>query len=412
MVVVSVSFDTEFRRDRLALWVVAGLLFLTLLYVAWRYVGTVMLGLFAYYVTRPVFDRIYGRLDNRTLAVAVSIFAVALPVLVLGGWTAVVAIQGLLEVMSSTGLEQFRDLLEPYVDLSDIQAELLAVGEQIAQNPRRITAIGGNGVGNFFATLLGTFALLFNVLLRLFIVLVIAFYLLRDDHEVASWARDTFAPRGSVLERYFVAVDRDLKNVYFGNILNAMVTGLLGTVVYILLNVVAPDAVAIPEPVLLGLLTGAASLIPVIGMKLVWIPIALLLLVDSLVTDPGTLWFPLLFAAVSTVVIDYIPDQLLRPYVSGRSLHVGAIMLAYIVGPLLFGWYGLFLGPLILVALFEFARIVVPWLAHPDRETIPVRTPEESRVRSPSGVVRSIPSAMLRSSDEPESGAAGESPDD
>ena len=412
MVVVSVSLDDGFRRDRLAMWFVAGVLFLTFLYVAWRYVGTVMLGLFAYYVTRPVFDRIDSRLGNRTLSVAVSIFAVALPVLVLGGWTAVVAVQGLLEVMSSTGLEQFRDLLEPYLNLSDIQGELLATGEQIAENPGQLTSIGGNGVGSFFATLLGTFALLFNVLLRLFIVLVIAFYLLRDDYKVASWARDTFAPRGSVLERYFVAVDRDLKNVYFGNILNAMVTGLLGAVVYISLNLVAPDAVAIPEPVLLGLLTGAASLIPVIGMKLVWIPIALLLVVDSLLTDPGTLWFPLLFAAISTVVIDYIPDQLLRPYVSGRSLHVGAIMLAYIVGPLLFGWYGLFLGPLVLVVLFEFARIVVPWLADPDRVPRSKRVAEESPIRTSAGVLRTIPTAMLKSADEPDSGTAGKSPED
>lgn len=412
VVVVSVSLDAEFRRDRLALWVVAGFLLLTLLYVAWRYVGTVMLGLFAYYVTRPVFDRIHSRLDNRTLAVAVSIFAVALPVLVLTGWTAVIAVQGIMDLVNSTGLEQLRDLIQPYVDLSDIQAEFVAVGEQIAENPRRLTTIGGDGIEGLFATLLGSVALLFNVLLRLFIVLVIAFYLLRDDYKVASWARDTFAPRGSVLERYFEAVDRDLKNVYFGNILNAMVTGLLGAVVFILLNVVAPEAVSIPQPVLLGLLTGAASLIPVIGMKLVWIPIALLLLVDSLVTDPATVWFPLLFAAVSTVVIDYIPDQLLRPYVSGRTLHVGAIMLAYIVGPLLFGWYGLFLGPLILVVLFEFARIVVPWLAHPERATRPEQAAEESPIRTSAGVLRTIPSAMLRPADESESGPAGESPDD
>jgi len=64
------------------------------------------------------------------------------------------------------------------------------------RRPQQITAIGGNGVGNVFATLLGTFVLLFNVLLQLFIVVVIAFYLLRDDHRAASWARDTFAPRG------------------------------------------------------------------------------------------------------------------------------------------------------------------------------------------------------------------------
>lgn len=35
-------------------------------------------------------------------------------------------------------------------------------------------------------------------------------------------------------------------------------------------------------------------------------------------------------------------------------------MLAYIPGPLLFGWYGLFLGPLLVVLITDFAGVVVP----------------------------------------------------
>jgi len=47
----------------------------------------------------------------------------------------------------------------------------------------------------------------------------------------------------------------------------------------------------------------------------------------------GTYWFPTTFAVVSFVVVDTIPDLVLRPYVSGRTLHVRMVMLAYIVGP-------------------------------------------------------------------------------
>jgi hypothetical protein len=35
-------------------------------------------------------------------------------------------------------------------------------------------------------------------------------------------------------------------------------------------------------------------------------------------------------------------------------------MLAYTLGPLLFGWYGLFLMPVLLVLVVQFARIVLP----------------------------------------------------
>jgi len=63
----------------------------------------------------------------------------------------------------------------------------------------------------------------------------------------------------------------------------------------------------------------------------------------------------------------------LRPYVSGQNVHVGALMLAYTLGPLLFGWYGLFLMPVLLVLVIQFARIVLPdLLAADEPPTIPL----------------------------------------
>jgi hypothetical protein len=37
-------------------------------------------------------------------------------------------------------------------------------------------------------------------------------------------------------------------------------------------------------------------------------------------------------------------------------------MLAYVFGPLLWGWYGLFLGPVVLVLVVHFVRLVLPEL--------------------------------------------------
>ena len=83
------------------------------------------------------------------------------------------------------------------------------------------------------------------------------------------------------------------------------------------------------------------------------------------------------------MVVDTIPDLIIRPIISGGSpsarvdrsppfvhlslrgeggLHVGLVMFAYIFGPILFGWYGLFLGPIALVAITHFARLVLPEL--------------------------------------------------
>src|SRR5699024_5134473 len=99
-----------------------------------------------------------------------------------------------------------------------------------------------------------------------FVVLALAFYLLRDDHKLAAWFRSQLAGEGTPVYAYLDAVDRNLKTIYFGNILNAFSTAILAAISYNLLNAVSPAGVAVPSPTLLGLLTGVGSLVPVIGM--------------------------------------------------------------------------------------------------------------------------------------------------
>ena len=361
--------DAGFDRARLALWLLTVVVLLALVIFAWDFAGTLILGLFVYYVTRPVFDRIHGRVHNRTLAVATSLVLVALPVLVMVGWTVVVAVQALSGLLEPGTQAQVEAIVGPYLDTA-------LAGEDPAETLRTLLMdpIGflqtdlGNLAAGALSGLLASLGAIAGAGFQAFIVLVITFYLLRDDYRLAAWARGTFAREGSVVETYLVVVDRELQTVFFGNILNALVTGLIAVVTYFVLNTFAPPVVRIPQPALVGLLVGAASLVPAIGIKLVTWPLGAYLLLRSAVLDPETLWFPAVFFLVSFVVVDYIPDQLLRPYVSGRTLHVGAVMLAYLFGPILFGWYGIFLGPFLLVLLFEFGRIVLPWLVDADAE--------------------------------------------
>lgn len=355
-------------RQRTGLWLALFALLAGLAFVVWQYVGALVLGVFVYYVTRPVFERLEPRIPTRTLSVAVTLLLVALPVLLLLAWTVSLGLEQLSVVVGSDAAGQFGSVLDPYLGesfsferLETMAREALADPSQLGGIDQSVLAVAGAAVGSLLSVL--------TALLHLFIATIVAFYLLRDDHRMAAWARKTFVPDDGVLESYLVAVDRDLKTVFFGNVLNALFTAVLGIVTYSALNLVAPDVVRIPNPVLVGLLAGIGSLVPVIGIKIVWVPVGGYLLATALLVDPTVVWFVAVFAAVSVVVVDTIPDQLLRPYVSGRTLHVGAIMLAYTIGPLLFGWYGVFLGPLLLVVAVEFFVHVFPWLVDPTRHT-------------------------------------------
>ncbi|KAB1185169.1 MULTISPECIES: AI-2E family transporter [Haloferax] len=353
--------DLRLSRERAGLWALVLVLFGLVVYVGWRFVGAFVLGLFLYYVTRPIHVRISHRVPQRTLSVTLALVSVAIPVLALVVWTATVAIRGIRDLLGTNGTAQpipGLDTVPTLADLTEFSEETLRA---LITDPSGLLTNGfGQSLLGVLDTISGSLAVVVNAGLQMFIALIVVFFLLRDDYRVAAWARSTLVKDGSVIESYLKAVDRDLTQVYFGNILNAVITGALGAATYTVLNLVAPETVRIPEPALVGLLTGVGSLIPVIGIKIVWVPVGLILLADALITDPSALWFVALFAIVSVVIVDTLPDQLLRPYVSGRSLHVGAVMLAYTIGPLLFGWYGVFLGPLLLIAVVECARHVLP----------------------------------------------------
>jgi predicted PurR-regulated permease PerM len=377
-------------RGRAALWFVTVVLVTGLLYVAWRYVGTVVVGLFVYYVTRPVLRRIETRFESRTVAVAATLALAALPVLFVVGWAFAILFASLNDLVESDVFGNVGAFIQPYVDLTSLLSQLGMVADGVLRDPSRLADVDlGAFVGEVVGSVLGWVGVAVNVGIHAFVVLIVVFYLLRDDYRIARWGRNTFVEEGGRLESYFVTVDRDLHNVYFGNILNALLTGILASSTYAVLNVFAPAATRIPEAAFLGLLVGAASLVPVVGIKLVTWPVGAYLLGRALWFDSEAVWFPVVFLAVSFVVVDYIPDQLLRPYVSGRTLHVGAVMLAYTVGPLLFGWYGIFLAPLLFVVVFEFGRILFPWLLDPSAAVVepvrpaadlvdPPRTPEDT----------------------------------
>ncbi|ESP88479.1 Htr-like protein [Candidatus Halobonum tyrrellensis G22] len=355
------------NRSRAAWWALGLALAVAVVYVLYSFVGTFVFGFFIYYATRPVYRRIRRRIPQPSVAAAVAIFALALPALVLVAY-ALLIVAAQVTALTDNGV------FDP-TRLPGVTPELVAT----LSNPERLLAVDWSryltsevldGVSNSLSGAFGAVAFFGTALLHLFVMLALAFYLLRDGARLSRYLTARFADHDGVLEAYGLAVDNDYRNIFFGNILNAIVTGTIGVISYSLLNVVAPPDSAIPAAALVGLLAGVASLIPIVGMKLVYVPVAAFMAVRTVVMGTGaTLWFVALFVVVSFLVVDTIPDLVLRPYVSGRSLHVGAVMLAYTLGPLLFGWYGIFLMPMLLVLVVHFVRVVLPELV----EGTPIR---------------------------------------
>jgi predicted PurR-regulated permease PerM len=375
------------------LWTLLGVTLLAAIsYVLTAFVGTVIVAIFVYYAARPINRELNTRFRHRTAAAAVSIIALVLPAIALVSYALLIVSRELRDFTDLSALrpqdiglspELYNQVTQPSFLLSGGAQELLT-GEVAGSLLSSVVSITQT------ATTVGT------IIINLFAMVVLAFYLLRDDHRLARWITEQFDTTDSIASDFFGAVDRDLSSIFFGNILNAIVTGTIAVIVYSLLNVIAPDGAAIPAAALIGLLAGVASLIPVVGMKIIYAPVALFMAGRAVLDSSGTLWFVLLFGVVSVVIIDLIPDLILRPYVSGKNIHIGLLMLAYILGPLFFGWYGLFLMPALLVFVVQFTRIVLPALVE-----------ESADAEQPTNSARSGVSPLVRATGGTAAPAAG-----
>lgn len=382
------SSPWEMDRDRIGWWAIGAALAMALGWVVYSFIGTFVFGVFIYYATRPIYRRLKRFVKPASLAVAVSLILITLPAVLLLAYTIAIGLQELNRFLKNQGVDvdQFEAILDPYVDISGLFADPVAIINEQVTIETIFQNIGEAG------TYLGFFGI---AALHLFVIIVLAFYLLRDDHRLAAWFTRRFADSDGVVDLFARRVDRDYSNIFFGNLLNAFLTGIIGAISYGVLNLISPAAIGVPYPTLLGLLTGVASLIPVLGIKLVYVPLAGYLVYETFGL-PELLWFPIVFVVVSFVIVDVIPDLVLRPYVSGRNLHLGMVMLAYIFGPLLWGWYGLFLGPMLLVLIVHFTELVLPELvsgtkiepaviADPtsdDSDDVPPPSPDEEETHS------------------------------
>mgnify|MGYP000604327969 CR=1 FL=1 len=352
------AFD-DGDHDR-GLWIAIGaVVWLLVAFALFQYVGVLVAAIFLYYATRPIHRRIDERIGHSNLAVTLTLSTIVVPMaLVLGYALFLIAVE-LEGVLRGGQMESARPFAQPYLRLAR-RGEFQALADAIASS-----GSGGATTGQVRSvanSVLGVASLVFEVIAQVFLLVVLLFYLLRDDQRISEWFYDA-VDQDERIVAFTQAVDDDLETVFFNNLVLVVLTAIEAAVFYAGMNLLAPGGSVVGTPVLLGALIGIGTIVPVVGMKIVYLPYAAYLGVLAVTTETP-LWHPLVFLAVSAIVIDTIPDVFLRTYLSARgSIHLGLILLGYVLGTMAFGWYGLFLGPIIVVVAYHFAHSVFPWLA-------------------------------------------------
>ncbi|WP_254763711.1 AI-2E family transporter [Natrinema marinum] len=351
-------------RDRLGWWLLGAALLAVLGLVINHYLPWLVFGLFIYYVARPITRRLERRIASPTLVAALTLLLIVVPIVVMLGAILLVALGQLVTAMAELPVDSILAQLPVQIsDLPNTPSEVYDTTVVLIQEPSVQTLLGsvGQAIGAVGA-----------VLFNMFISLLIAFFLLVSDRDIADWFESNVFGEEGLVTDYFSAIDRGLGSIYFGYTMTIFAVIILSAIIYTLFNVFAPGGLAIPSAVLFAVVTGLFTLVPLVGRSIVYVAIAGTLAVQAATVDPRLLWFPLAFLAVMIVAFDNLVRTYIRPFLSGRLLHTGLVMFAYLFGPPLFGWSGIFLGPFLMVFIVTFVRMILPVLVDPERERVDI----------------------------------------
>ncbi|MFH5843386.1 AI-2E family transporter [Haladaptatus sp. CMAA 1909] len=347
--------DDAPNRNELGWWLFATALALVLLTSLDTYLGWSVFGVFLYYVARPIARRLQHRGVPPGVAAVVTLTVIVLPFIALLGAIAVIAF-GQLSTVRVADVERLVRTLFPGFDFRAIPTTPERLSDSVMELLRNPS------IRSFLFRIRGFVGTFATQSYNLFLTLIFVFFLVRDERNIADWFHRTVADEETRTGEYLHAVDRGLNSVFFGYTLTIFVIIVLSAVIYNLLNLVAPPGMAIPQTMLVAIATGLATIVPLVGRSIVYFAVVLFLAVVALETDPIRLWFPLLFLAVMEIVFDNVVRTYIRPSLSGRLFPTSLIMFAYLLGPPVFGWYGIFLGPFVMVVTVQFLWVVFPGL--------------------------------------------------
>lgn len=338
-------------------WLIIGALILAgLLWMALPFVTPIIFALFIYYIARPIKRRLQPYVKNEALAALLCMLVIALPLLALLGYTLLLAVGQIDSLLSGLGIPSLP--LGPFFNPQNLTTlpDVYGLMHDYSGTIRGIKDV-----------LVSTGLVLVDVIFKLSLLIIIAFLLLVGDRRLAAWFHRTFPravqERNGALLRFATAVDADLEAIFFGNVLSVFLFAIIAAIVYSALNFFAPDpSFHIPYPLLMGILCGLFAFLPILGPWMIDVPILLYVAARSLLagTFSDHWWYLAVMAISISILVENLPNYLLRPFVSHGNVDVGLLMLAYIVGPVVFGIPGLFIGAILLVLATNYFGIIVP----------------------------------------------------
>ncbi len=334
--------------------VTGGLLCLALVRMVQPFAGAILWALLLAFMLAPVNTALTRALGGRAgpsalLLTVASTLLILLPAVVLGVAFANQAgelVGRIQELAERHRIARLSDLFR----LPVLDRAIEDLGAYVPVSAGRIQAWlleGGQGLLRTLVLASGAvFAGALGAAVQFLLTLFLLFFFLRDGEGFARRAARLIPmdpSRKAMLMGHLAAVTHA---VVLGTLLTAAAQGVLMGIGFAI--------VRLPSPVVFGVLTAIASLVPLVGTALVWVPAAVVLFAQGRLGAA-------IFLVVWSLVLVGMADNVLRPLVvSGRAqIATLPIFLGLMGGLSAFGAIGMVLGPVLValvIALLRYAE--------------------------------------------------------
>ncbi len=182
-------------------------------------------------------------------------------------------------------------------------------------------------------------------IINIFIFLFLTFFLLRDGRNMSKRLGNLLLLKSGAKKRVLKEITDLIYAVVFGTIILALIQGLFVIGGYYLFG--------INSPLMWGIMTALAALIPFVGTGLIWLPLGISLIFSGIITPETVLIGKGIGLILYGILIISSIDNFLRPKIVGdRSiLHPALVLLGVVGGVFMFGFIGVVVGPVILALL-------------------------------------------------------------
>lgn len=191
------------------------------------------------------------------------------------------------------------------------------------------------------------------MILNIIIYLYTLYYLMRNRHKVIKGVNDYISTLTDEDGQFASSIVRGLKKSFDVLILSYVTMSIIITVI----SFIGYYIFGVPHALLLAILTGIFSFLPIFGVWMVYVPVAVYMYsIGNIFAAGGVFMFGI-------IVLTFLLPMILQPYLGSQksNVHPLTIFMGFFSGPIIFGAKGIFLGPIILVIaetiIFEYIEL-------------------------------------------------------